>query len=363
MRHRLLSRFFLSIALSASALAQAPAAPPSAPGAPSAAARASEPARLAHEVAPTELFEIERVVDGDTIWVRRKGEVEKLRLLSVDTEERLGKGHAASATKPQTVFGEETALWAQKIFDGVAKPGEKSKVGVNFPGGHEQRDNYGRLLCHILLPDGRDYNLMLVREGKSPYFNKYGNDELCHAAFVAAQATAQEHQLGIWNPATNKPADASQPSAIRPYSNLLPWWNVRAAAIDGFRSRKSLEADKLFATEDAAGLALAAKSEREVEVFGEVMKLYNEDSGDQTVVLRGSDNDHSLRVRIPMGARKAHEALEFEKLASEFHQNFVYVRGRVRDSGRGFELVSDAPERWKVAEASTKAPVSAPAAR
>ncbi len=232
---------------------------------------------------------------------------------------------------------------------------------MNFPGGREQRDNYGRLLCHILLPDGRDYNLMLVREGKSPYFNKYGNDELCHAAFVEAQASAREKQLGIWNPATNQPAQADQPSAKRPYAELLPWWSQRALAIDGFRARKAREADKLFATEDAAGLARAAQGEAEVEVFGEVMKLYGEQSGDQTVVLRGSDNDHALRVRIPAGARKAHEALEFEKLSSEFHQNFVYVRGRVRDTGRGFELVSDAPERWKIADASAAAP--APAAR
>lgn len=350
---------FSSLALALLASAQAPAAAPAAPA--STVQRESAPARLAHEVAPKELFEVERVVDGDTIWVKRNGEIAKLRLHSVDTEERLGKGHTASATKPQTVFGEETALWAQKIFDGIAKEGEKPKVGILFAGGREQSDAFGRLLCHVLLPDGRDYNLMLVREGKSPYFNKYGNDEICHAAFVAAQAAAQEHHLGIWDPATNHSSDASQPSAIRPYSKLLPWWNERALAVDGFRARKAAEPTKVCASEDSAALTAAAKGEAEIEVFGEVGKVFDEKSGDQTVLLRGKDEDHQLRVRIPMGARKAHEELRFADLASEFHQNYVYVRGRVRDTGRGFEMTSDSPQRWKVAGASAAQPAAAPA--
>ena len=35
---------------------------------------------------PEKLFTVERVVDGDTIYIQRNGEREKLRLLSVDTE-------------------------------------------------------------------------------------------------------------------------------------------------------------------------------------------------------------------------------------------------------------------------------------
>src|SRR5262245_45230367 len=63
-----------------------------------------------------EWVELDRVVDGDTIRVHRHGKSESLRLVSVDTEERLGPNHPATATKPQTVFGEETALWAEKLF-------------------------------------------------------------------------------------------------------------------------------------------------------------------------------------------------------------------------------------------------------
>jgi hypothetical protein len=80
----------------------------------------------------------------------------------------------------------------------------------------EERDVYGRLLCHLILPDGRNFNLLLVELGKSPYFNKYGNDLICHQAFVDAQARARKAQKGIWDPKTNVPKTEGAPSARRP---------------------------------------------------------------------------------------------------------------------------------------------------
>ena len=63
-------------------------------------------------------------------------------------------------------------------------------VGLAFPDGVEANDVYGRLLCHVILADGTDFNLKLVELGKSPYFNKYGNSRICHDEFVATQAAA-----------------------------------------------------------------------------------------------------------------------------------------------------------------------------
>lgn len=306
-------------------------------------------ARCAHEVPPKELFEIDRVVDGDTIWIRRKGEVEKLRLLSVDTEERLGKGHTASATKPQTVFGEETALWAQELFAKLAKEGEKPRVGLVFPGGHEQKDVYGRLLCHVLLPDGTDYNLLLVKLGRSPYFDKYGRDELDHAAFAKAEAAARKADLGVWNPKTNAANTPGEPSARRPYEALLPWWRARAEAVDAFRKRKAEAPNTCFHAEDKDGLARAATAAVEVEVFGEVGRTFDEKNGDLTVLLRGADQDHDVRVRIAADKRQAHASLDFAALGAEFKQNFVWLRGKVAADGRGFQMTSDSADRWKKA--------------
>src|SRR5262245_41079351 len=109
------------------------------------------------ELVPEVTVEVVKVVDGDTLDVRLEGEVVPLRLLSVDTEEKLSGRPLASPTKPQTVFGEETAQWAREFFAALGRP---ARIGLAFPEGR-RRDPYGRLLCHVLLPDGRDFNLLL----------------------------------------------------------------------------------------------------------------------------------------------------------------------------------------------------------
>lgn len=300
--------------------------------------------------AEADWVEIEKVVDGDTIHVRRAGHVEKLRLLSVDTEERFGPGHTGTATKPLTVFGEETALWAEKLFADLAKdaaPGKPLKIGLLFPGGGEKRDVYGRLLCHVLLPDGTDYNLMLVQLGKSPYFNKYGDDAIDHAAFVAAQRSAREAKLGIWDPSTNEPKTPGAPESKRPYPELIAWWNARALAVESWRKRSTTEPAKVADAEDPATLDQAARSGAEVEVFGEVDRIFPEKNGDKTVLFRTSEKGEATRVVIPAAFVSDHDKLDLSALTREFRQNYVWVRGVVRRGSRGFEMRSDGPERWR----------------
>ena len=312
---------------------------------------AQEPAAEARAApAPTELYPVTRVVDGDTIWIEREGEREKLRLLSVDTEERMS-GRGGSATKPETQFGEDCAYWAVQFFASLAKEGEKARVRLLFPGGVERRDIYGRLLCHVILEDGRDFNVLLVEEGKSPYFNKYGNSLLAHEAFVKAQEKAREKQLGIWDPETN-PA----PGPRRPYAKLLPWWRARADAIDAFRAKRATEPEAVFDAEAPEQLEAAAKAEGEVDVFGQVYKIFDEDDGSRTVLMRSGDRERSLRVRIAKEHLASHAGADLEGSLAEFRQNYLYVRGAVTRGARGFELVSSGPEQWRRAGPEPAAP-------
>ena len=307
------------------------------------------PAAPASRATEAEWVEIERVVDGDTIHVRRAGRIEKLRLVSVDTEERLGRGHASSPTKPQTVFGEECAIWAEELFTGLAQDGAKPRIGLVFPGGTESRDVYGRLLCQVRLPDGTNYNLLLVQLGRSPYFNKYGNDLADHAAFVAAQEAAREDKIGIWNPATNEARTPGAPSAKRPYARLLPWWEARARAVDAFRARAAADPGAVADAEDAAALDRAARSGREVDVFGEIDRIFDESDGSRTVLFRASDKDRALRVRLPLATREEHDAFPWKRVTRDFEQNYVWVRGRVESGGRGFAMRSAGVDRWRLA--------------
>ncbi len=294
--------------------------------------------------------EIVKVVDGDTLNVRLDGEVVPLRLLSVDTEEKISGRPLGSPTKPQTVFGEETAQWAREFF---AALGEPAHIGLAFPEGR-RRDVYGRLLCQVLLLDGRDFNLLLVEQGRSPYFNKYGNSLVAHEAFVRAQSAARAAQLGIWNAATNRARTPGAPSAVRPYEQLLPWWEARAAAIDSFRARAAREPEAVLAHEDAPGLQRAfelcrADPARRVTVFAPIERFFDEDDGSLTALLRSGDEHTALRASIP-AAQRAEIEPRLRASTAEFRQNYLYATGRMARNERGFLLIGVASADWKLAE-------------
>ncbi|QDU68362.1 thermonuclease family protein [Engelhardtia mirabilis] len=293
--------------------------------------------------APTELFDVVRVVDGDTIHIQRAGQVEKLRLLNVDTEEKLSGRSDVDPLKPETVFGQQCADWAVEFFAEHSLVDGVQRVGLLFPGGVERRDVYGRLLCHVLLPDGTDFNLLLIERGKSPYFNKYGNSLVCDAAMRAAQTRARAARIGIWNPATNRAANEAGPEVLRPYAELLPWWDARAAAVDAYRARAAAVDSAVGAADDPDGLeALRQRATAEVEVFGAIDRIFDEDDGGVTLLLRG-DRSRAVRARIAADAVSKFDRDALEHSRESFTQNFLWFRGKLRTDRSGFDMVIEDP--------------------
>lgn len=334
----------LALCLPGSTFARHQVAPPPAPA-------HAAPAQSGWQLAPPkELFEIERVIDGDTIHIRRNGEVQKLRLLSVDTEEKLST-NTGDPSKPSTVFGENCAQWAIKFFADLAPEGGTSKIGLAFPSGREERDVYGRLLCHVILPDGRNYNLMLVELGKSPYFNKYGNDQLIHTAFVEAQKNARAKALGLWDPKVNAPKTEGAPSAKRPYDALLPWWDARAIAVDNYRAARSARPNAVAAADAPVELALALETsaQSDVEIFGSIDKLFDEDDGSLTVLFRSGVKDAAFRAKISKAEREKFAAFDFKRTLEESRQNYLWVKGRVVKGPRGYDMLCVDPNAFRLA--------------
>ena len=306
------------------------------------------PTRRAPKVPPTTTYEVVKVVDGDTIHIQREGKLEKLRLLHVDTEETLANGQG-SASKPGTVFGTECALWAQEHFRALAQEGAAPRVGLLFPGDVEERDVYGRLLCHVIEPDGTDYNLLLVELGKSPYFQKYGWSSHAHESFVAAQEAARRARRGIWDPTTNQSKDPAAPSAKRPYDRLLPWWEARAEAYANIAAARRESPEGCTDASEPKELERAARSPEKDRVHGEVERLFEEKNGDLTVLLRTGERKQALRIVVRKEERPAHETLRLAELAEEYRQNLVWFEGHVTSAGEGFRAVSHAPSAWRPA--------------
>ena len=325
----------------------------SAPSAPASSQAPTAAQERAARVEPDVLVELVRVIDGDTLEVEHEGRLETLRLYAVDTEEKISGRAALSPTKPETVFGEETAQWARRFFAELAPAGERPRIGLVFPEG-EKRDPYGRLLAHVLLPDGRDFCLLLVEQGKSPYFTKYGNSLIRHADFVRAQQEARERELGIWNPRTNRATTSGAPSAVRPYARLLPWWDARAVAVDAFRAARAVEPERWVAADDAEALARAAERcarepEASVVVFGTIARFFDEEDGSLTALFAAEGRAAAFRAQVARAARTDELERFLRESTQEFRQNYLFVEGRIERGARGFELDADGRGQWRLA--------------
>ncbi len=141
--------------------------------------------RLLHEPEPGQVI---RVIDGDTIVVFHDGREESVRLLRIDTPERGQKGYRESKDALRQMV-----------------EGRVVKLEFEHPG-REERDKYGRLLAYVYI-DGRNVNVEMVRQGRSPFWTKFGRGRYA-AEFERAEQDARSAGVGMWAPKTGSPVSA-----------------------------------------------------------------------------------------------------------------------------------------------------------
>lgn len=167
------------------------------------------------------------VVDGDTLEVSRGSEVERVRLLGVDSPESGScEADAASAAIAALVLSQTVSL--QRA-------------------GGEERDRDGRILAYVGLADGRDAGLTQVEAGYAiaRYDSRDGyGAHPQEAAYVAADSTAPDFQcpasfadVPVEAPPTPEPVPpvpdpAPAPPAAVYYANCS---EVRDAGADPIR--------------------------------------------------------------------------------------------------------------------------------
>lgn len=261
------------------------------------------------------------VVDGDTIVVSMAGAEQTVRLQCVDTEESQRVPGLAS-TKPVTDFGIYTAGYATGWF--APLPAETSTaVELETEPGQRQMDAYGRLLAYAHVR-GENFCLKLVREGWSPYFNKYGHSTLYRDEFIAAQKAAQRDGLGIW--ATTPSSE--HPPAGRPYSELLPWWDARAQAIDRFRALEAAFPGRVLeVARDLDTIRERCAAGAELTVFGAVSNVRSVRKGNLWLEFEGVPENRFI-VFVPAAARNELDASPLNEHTGEFKQNYLYFSGR-----------------------------------
>lgn len=248
-----------------------------------------------------------RAIDGDTIKVELEGEEESLRILALDTEEsRAGGG------KPVTPWGRAAKEKAIEMFP------QGSVVTIEFPGNEpleeclqRYRDNYGRPLVYVHTAD-EDYQKLMIREGYSPYFTKYGyaHFDTHDRRYREAERQAQADAVGVWNQLAVNGAE------MRDYGALCAWWELRAETIETFRqARQEGTADILDSRLDYT--ELEGREGEHAVVFTE-LRSYRRVGQNHVVVNIGSQAQ-PFKLFLP----NAIETDEGQRILSLFDRRYI----------------------------------------
>lgn len=131
-----------------------------------------------------QLFQVIKVVDGDTFWAdSRTSKRLKVRLIGVDAPEsrktfRKEVGH----------FGKEAKEYLDKMIGG-------KNVKIEFD--IDTFDQYGRTLAYVYLENGTFINLELVKNGYAMVMTIPPNVRYAEE-FVQLQREARENNRGLW---------------------------------------------------------------------------------------------------------------------------------------------------------------------
>jgi micrococcal nuclease len=139
------------------------------------------------ETAPAEEAMVIDVYDGDTIVVQRGVRQATVRLIGVDTPE------TSRPETPVQFHGPEAADFTRRSLLGKI-------VRLEFeppdrPGG--AIDKYDRMLASVFTPDGKNFNLELVRLGYGRAYTVYPFTQ--QRTFEKAGRAAKKAGLGMWN--------------------------------------------------------------------------------------------------------------------------------------------------------------------
>ena len=131
-----------------------------------------------------EWYPVVKVIDGDTSTISINGKSVTLRLIGLDTPE------IVDPRKPVQCFGKEASAKAKQILSGTS-------VRIETDPSQGTLDKYGRTLAYVFLPDGKNFNELMIAEGYGHEYT-YNLPYKYQAEFKQAEKSAREEKKGLW---------------------------------------------------------------------------------------------------------------------------------------------------------------------
>lgn len=129
---------------------------------------------------PDSLYEVTRVVDGDTIEVIYQGKPERVRLIGIDAPEK----------SPAECFAEESTALLETLLP------VGSMVTIQFDDTQTERDRYNRLLLYVWA-DELLINEEMIRLGAAEEYT-YNKPYLYQLRFRDREISAEKGNIGMW---------------------------------------------------------------------------------------------------------------------------------------------------------------------
>ncbi len=129
-------------------------------------------------------YVVSKVIDGDTLKVKKNGEEKTIRLLGINTPETV------DPRRPVECFGKEASDYMKNIASDQV-------VRIELDPTQGEVDKYGRTLAYVYLSQGTFLNQKMIEDGYAfeyTYHLAYKYQE----AFKKAEKTAREKFRGLW---------------------------------------------------------------------------------------------------------------------------------------------------------------------
>lgn len=137
-----------------------------------------------------ETVKLDHVIDGDTLRLK---DGRKVRIISINTPE------VAWEYKPEEPYGNEARSAAKAFF--------KGHKTLRLQTSSQDKDNYGRILGHIFLPNGTSLSESLLQQGLA--FQVFGKGRNYYQnCLKSLEQKAREKGVGVWSISPETPADS-----------------------------------------------------------------------------------------------------------------------------------------------------------
>lgn len=148
-------------------------------------------------------YNVLAVFDGDTIAVEIGGKPVIVQAIGINAPE------AGSPGQPVECYAAYSTALASQLLSG-------KKVELKTDDAFPAEDPFGRLFRYLILPDGKNYNEVMLEQGAAYEYSEYpGSPYGLQAEFRQAEGAARASGKGLWAPDSCSGARANPAGADR----------------------------------------------------------------------------------------------------------------------------------------------------